>query len=139
MGFISEFKEFAIKGNVLDMAIGVVIGGAFGKIVSSVVDNLLSPIIGMFTGGSLGNTMQIVLKDAVMGPDGKEQTAALAIKLGAILQTMMDFFFIALFVFMIVKAMNAAKRAKEEAPAPPPPPSNEEVLLGQIRDLLKNR
>ncbi len=137
MGFISEFKEFAIKGNVMDMAIGVVIGGAFGKIVSSVVDNLLSPIVGMITGGSLNDSWKIILRDAVMGPDGKEQTAALAIKLGAIFQTMMDFFFVALFAFMVVKAMNAAKRAKEEAPAPPPAPSNEEVLLGEIRDLLK--
>jgi large conductance mechanosensitive channel len=139
MGFVSEFKEFALKGNVLDMAIGVVIGAAFGKVVSAVVDNLLSPIIGMVTGSSLANSFQWVLKEAVLGPDGKETAAAVAIKLGAILQVIIDFFFVALFVFIIVKAMNAAKKKEAEAPAAPPAPSNEEVLLGEIRDLLKQR
>ncbi|MBK8470744.1 MAG: large-conductance mechanosensitive channel protein MscL [Sphingobacteriales bacterium] len=139
MGFVSEFKEFALKGNVLDMAIGVVIGAAFGKVISAVVDNLLSPIIGMVTGSSLANSFQWVLKEAVLGPDGKETAAAVAIKLGAILQVIIDFFFVALFVFIIVKAMNAAKKKEAEAPAAPPAPSNEEVLLGEIRDLLKQR
>lgn len=139
MGFVSEFKEFALKGNVLDMAIGVVMGAAFGKVISAVVDNLLSPIIGMVTGSSLADSFQWVLKEAVLGPDGKETAAAVAIKLGAILQVIIDFFFVALFVFIIVKAMNAAKKKEAEAPAAPPAPSKEEVLLGEIRDLLKQR
>jgi len=93
----------------------------------------------MVTGSSLANSFQWVLKEAVLGPDGKETAAAVAIKLGAILQVIIDFFFVALFVFIIVKAMNAAKKKEAEAPAAPPAPSNEEVLLGEIRDLLKQR
>ena len=121
------------------MAIGVVMGAACGKIVSAFVDNLLSPIIGMVTGNNLADSFQLVLKEAVLGPDGKETAAAVAIKLGAILQVMIDFFFVALFVFIVVKAMNAAKKKEAEAPAAPPAPSKEEVLLGEIRDLLKQR
>jgi large conductance mechanosensitive channel len=136
MGFISEFKEFAIKGSVLDMAIGVVMGGAFGKIVSSVVDNLLSPIVAMITGANLSDSFKMVLNPAVMGADGKVATPEVAIKLGAILQVCIDFFFVALFIFMVVKAMNAAKKKEAEVPAAPPA---QEVLLGEIRDLLKNR
>lgn len=130
MGFVKEFKEFAIRGNVMDLAIGVIIGGAFGKIVSSVVDDVLSPIIGMLVGSSLKDAMKIVLRPAL-----DEKTPEVAIKIGSLLQTTIDFLIIALFVFMIVKAMNAAK--KKEADAPPPPPPAQEVLLGEIRDLLK--
>lgn len=139
MGFISEFKEFAISGNVLDMAIGVVIGGAFGKIVGAFVEHLLSPIMALITGDSLNESFKITLKEAVLGPDGKEVATAVAIKLGAILQVMIDFFFVALFVFMVVKVINAAKKKKLDVPVAPPAPSAQEVLLSEIRDLLKSR
>ncbi len=127
MSFVKEFKEFAIKGNVMDMAVGVIIGGAFGKIVTSLVGDVLMPIIGVFTGGLNFSSLAITVGEA-------------EIKYGQFLQNIFDFIIIALCIFLMVKGMNSLKRKKVEEPAPEPAPaepSNEEKLLTEIRDLLK--
>lgn len=134
MGMMSEFKEFAMKGNVVDLAVGVVIGAAFGKIVSALVDGVIMPIIGKITGGVDFSKAAWVLQDAVIGPDGKETAAAVAIKYGAFLQTIIDFTIIAFVLFLVIKAMNRMKKAEEAAPAAPP---EDVVLLREIRDLMK--
>lgn len=136
MGMMSEFKEFAMKGNVVDLAVGVVIGGAFGKIVSALVDGVIMPVIGFLTGGVDFSKAAFVLKDAVIGPDGKETAAAVAIKYGAFVQTIIDFTIVAFVLFLVIKAMNRLKRAEEAAPAPAAPPEDV-VLLREIRDLMK--
>ncbi len=134
MGMMSEFKEFAMKGNVVDLAVGVVIGAAFGKIVSALVDGVIMPIIGKITGGVDFSKAAWVLQDAVIGPDGKETAAAVAIKYGAFLQTIIDFTIIAFVLFLVIKAMNRMKKAEEAAPAATP---EDVVLLREIRDLMK--
>lgn len=131
MGMMSEFKKFAMKGNVVDMAVGIVIGAAFGKIVSSFVNDVLMPPIGMMIGGVDFSSLAYTLKDAV----GEE--AAVTINYGNFIQTALDFIIIAFAIFMVVKAMNRMKKKEEEKPEEPPKPSNEEVLLSEIRDLLK--
>ena len=128
MGFIKEFKEFAMKGNVMDMAVGVIIGGAFGKIVSSLVDDVLMPAIGMLTGNV--DFTNLVCKIG----DGE---GAAVLKYGTFIQNIIDFLIIALCIFLMIKGMNKLMKKKEEEPAPEPEPSNEEKLLGEIRDLLK--
>ena len=137
MGFIKEFKEFAVKGNVMDMAIGIIIGGAFGKIVSSFVNDVIMPPIGKALGGVNFNELKHTLSEAVMGQDGEVVTAAVTINYGAFLQTVIDFIIIALVIFMVIKGMNKAKKKEEEAPTEPPAPSKEEVLLTEIRDALR--
>lgn len=140
MGFFKEFKEFAVKGNVVDMSIGVIIGGAFGKIVSSLVADVIMPPIGLMVGGVNFKDWAITLKEAVM--QGEEVvTPAITLNAGNFLQTVFDFMIIALTIFLVVKGINKMKRKKEEAPAPaaPPEPSNEEKLLTEIRDLLKEK
>jgi large conductance mechanosensitive channel len=134
MGMISEFKEFAMKGNVVDLAVGVIIGGAFGKIVSSLVDGVIMPFVGMLLGGVNFSDLAISLQDAVIGPDGKETAAAVAIKYGAFLQTVIDFLIIAFVLFMVIKAMNRMKKAEAAAPAEP---AEDVLLLREIRDSLK--
>ena len=137
MGFISEFKEFAMKGNVMDMAVGVIIGGAFGKIVTSLVDDVLMPFIGMLTGGiDLSGLEYKMMLPAV---DGGEPIAGATLKYGAFIQNIIDFLIIAFCIFLMIKAMNKMTAKKEEEPAPAPEPSAEEKLLGEIRDLLKNK
>ncbi len=135
MGMLSEFKNFAMKGNVVDMAVGVVIGGAFGKIVTSFTNDVLMPPIGVMLGGVDFSQLKVVLKDAV------GETAAVSINYGTFLNVMLDFLIIAFAIFLVVKAMNAAMTAtgRKEAAAPPPAPSKEEVLLTEIRDALRNR
>ncbi len=130
MGFIKEFKEFAMKGNVMDMAVGVIIGGAFGKIVSSLVDDVLMPLIGKLTGGVDFTSLAITL--------GEGETAA-KLNYGTFIQNIIDFLIIAFCIFLMIKGMNKLNKKKEEEPAPEPEPSNEEKLLGEIRDLLKNK
>ncbi|MBR6195798.1 MAG: large conductance mechanosensitive channel protein MscL [Prevotella sp.] len=127
MGFIKEFKEFAMKGNVMDMAVGVIIGGAFGKIVSSLVDDVLMPIIGTLTGGVNFTDLAITVGEA-------------NIKYGTFIQNVIDFLIIALCIFLMIKGMNKLNRKKEEEPAPEEPkgPTQEE-LLAEIRDLLKKQ
>ncbi len=133
MGMISEFKEFAIKGNVVDMAVGIIIGAAFGKIVSSFVKDVIMPPIGVAMGGVDFSDLAITIQEAA------GEVPAVAIKYGAFLQTIADFLIVAIAIFMAVKVMNSMKKKEEEAPKEAPAPSNEEVLLTEIRDLLKNK
>jgi large conductance mechanosensitive channel len=136
MGMLSEFKEFAMKGNVVDLAVGVIIGAAFGKIVSSLVDGVIMPVVGNLVGGVNFSELSIVLKDAAIGPDGKEAAAAVAIKYGAFLQTVIDFVIIAFVLFVVIKVMNRLKRA-EAAPPPPAETPEDVLLLREIRDSLR--
>lgn len=131
MGMMSEFKKFAMKGNVVDMAVGIVIGAAFGKIVSSFVNDVLMPPIGMMIGGVDFSKLAYTLQEAV------GETASVTINYGKFIQTALDFIIIAFAIFMVVKGMNKMKKKEEAKPAEPPKPSNEEVLLAEIRDLLK--
>ena len=133
MGMLQEFKSFAIKGNMVDMAVGIVIGAAFGKIVSSLVKDVIMPAVGVLVGGVDFSDLAYTLKEA------KEGVEAVTIKYGAFIQTIIDFLIIALAIFVAVKVINSMKKKEEEAPSEPPKPSNEEVLLGEIRDLLKNK
>ena len=149
MGFLKDFKAFALKGNVMDMAVGVIIGGAFGKIVTSLVNDILMPPIGMLIGKVNFTDLSWTLKDAVM-ENGVEIEPAVTWKYGAFVQQVVDFAILAFCVFMIVKMMNrltSIKLKKEEeavqtpepAPAPEPEPTKEELLLTEIRDLLKEK
>ena len=138
MGFLKEFKEFAVKGNVMDMAVGVIIGGAFGKIVTSVVNDIIMPPVGLLVGGVDFSDMKLTLKQAVLDADGAVVTPAVTWNYGAFVQQVVDFTILAFCVFLMVKLMN--RLTKKPAPAPEPPkPSNEEVLLAEIRDLLKEK
>ncbi len=134
---LKEFKAFAMKGNVMDMAIGIIIGGAFGKIIASFVSDVLMPPIGLLIGGVNFTDLKLVLSEAVLAADGAIATEAVSINYGNFIQVTIDFLIIAFAIFMVVKAMNSAKKKEEAAPAAPPAPSKEEVLLGEIRDLLK--
>lgn len=135
--FIQEFKDFAMKGNVLDMAIGVVIGGAFGKIVTSLVNDIIMPGVGVLTGGLNFTDYKLVIQKGVT--QGTEViTPEVAITWGSFVQTVVDFLIIAFCIFIAVKAINRFKRKEEAAPAPPAGPTQEE-LLTQIRDLLKEQ
>lgn len=131
MGMMQEFKAFAMRGNVVDMAVGIIVGGAFGKIVSSFVADVIMPPIGLLLGGVDFSDLVITLKEAV------GETAAVTLNYGKFIQTVIDFLIIAFAIFMAIKAMNALKKKEEQAPAAPPAPSNEAVLLTEIRDLLK--
>lgn len=138
MGMISEFKQFAMRGNVIDLAVGVVIGGAFGKIVGTLVDKVLMPPIGMLIGGVDFSHWVITLKAASIDTLGKE-VPAVAIGIGEFLNAVIQFLIVAFAIFMVVKAINASQRKQEEAPAAPAPPSDEVKLLTEIRDALKSR
>ena len=139
MGMISEFKEFAMRGNVVDLAVGVIIGGAFGKIIGSLVNDVIMPVVGNLLGGVNFSDLSITLKAAEMGADGKEVAAAVLLKYGAFFQTIVDFMIIAFAIFMAIKVMNSLKRKEEAAPAAPAEPSDEVKLLTEIRDTLKSR
>ena len=135
--FVKEFKEFAVKGNAIDMAVGVIIGGAFGKIVSSIVNDLIMPPIGWLIGGVNFSDLKVTLPAEKIA--GVEMPAA-TINYGNFIQTSIDFIIVAFCVFMLVKLINnIAKKKKEETPAAPPAPSAEEKLLTEIRDLLKQK
>ena len=136
-GFLAEFRQFIARGNVLDMAVGVIIGGAFGKISTSLVNDILMPLLSLLTGGADFSQWQWVLREAVYDAGGNEVRAAVAINYGSFLSTILDFLIIAFAVFCLIKAINRFHRKKEAAPPPPPQPSQEEVLLAEIRDLLK--
>ena len=146
-GFMGEFKTFIARGNVMDMAVGVIIGGAFGKISTSLVNDVIMPIISVLTGGVDFSNWKLVLKAAVAGADGVIDPATeVAVKYGSFLATILDFLIIAFAVFLMIKAINGfhdkLKKKEEEAPAAkpaPPEPSNEEKLLTEIRDLLKDQ
>ena len=141
--FLNEFKDFAMRGNVIDMAIGVVIGGAFGKITTSLVDNIIMPLIGLLTGGIDLTKWDIVLKPAVTEMvDGvmTETTPAVMLGIGTLLSVIINFIIIAFVIFLLIKGMNKLHRKKEDEPAveQPAAPTSEE-LLTEIRDLLKER
>ena len=133
MSMLKEFKEFAVKGNVVDMAVGIIIGAAFGKIVSSFVGDVIMPPIGVLVGGVDFSNLSIILKEAV------DKNPAVVISYGKFLQTVFDFIIIALAVFIAIKGINSLKKQEAAAPAAPPAPTNEEVLLSEIRDLLKEK
>lgn len=155
MGLLQEFKAFALKGNVVDMAVGVIIGGAFGKIVTSLVNDIIMPPIGNLLGGKNFSDLAVTLKEAqpaVLNEAGEVVTPEVAEvlwKYGAFLQTCLDFLIVAVSVFMMIKVINKlsnlrkkeeeAAAAAEPAPAPEPEPTKEEVLLAEIRDLLKEK
>ena len=128
---MSEFKDFAMKGNVVDMAVGIIIGGAFGKIISSFVADVIMPPIGLAMGGVNFTDLAVTLQEA------SGDVAAVTLNYGSFVQTLVDFLIIAFAIFMAVKAMNNMKKKEEEAPEEPAKPSNEEVLLTEIRDLLR--
>jgi len=131
MKLVDEFKAFVMRGNVVDMAVGVIIGGAFGKIVTSLVNDIFMPIIGMVLGNVNFTSLEIKLGEPV---EGAEQAA---IRYGMFIQEIVNFLIIALCIFMVIKLINKAKKKKEEEPAPAPEPTKEEVLLTEIRDALK--
>ena len=138
--FINEFKEFAVKGNVVDMAVGVIIGGAFGKIVSSLVGDVIMPLMGKITGNVSFTDLKYELTAAVM--NGEEVvTPAVYLNYGQFIQNVFDFIIVAFCIFCMVKVLMKLKKKKEEEPAPEAPaaPSKEEVLLAEIRDLLKEK
>lgn len=140
MGLIQEFKSFAMRGNVTDMAIGIIIGAAFGKIVTSVVNDIIMPPLGLLIG-------KVNFTDLFLALDGKQYESLIKAKeagapimaYGSFLQTTFDFIIVAFVIFLLIKGMNKMKKAEEQKPAAPPAPSNEEVLLIQIRDLLKTK
>ncbi|MGI9221575.1 MAG: large-conductance mechanosensitive channel protein MscL [Woeseiaceae bacterium] len=132
MSMGSEFKKFAMRGNVVDMAVGIVIGGAFGKIVSSFVADVLMPPIGLALGGVDFSDLAMTLKE------GTEEAEAVMLNYGSFVQSVVDFLIIAFAIFMVVKAMNSMQKEEEEAPAKPPEPTKEEVLLTEIRDALRS-
>ncbi|MBQ8864444.1 MAG: large-conductance mechanosensitive channel protein MscL [Rikenellaceae bacterium] len=130
---LQEFKQFAMRGNVIDMAVGVIIGGAFGKIVSSLVADIIMPPIGLLVGNVNFTDLSIVLRKAT------EETAAVTLNYGNFLQQVFDFLIVAWAIFMFIKLINLAKKKEEAKPATPPAPSKEEVLLTEIRDILKEK
>jgi len=133
MGFAKEFKTFAMRGNVMDMAVGIVIGVAFGKIVTSLVNDVIMPPIGLLMGGVDFSHLAVTLKAAA----GSEP--AITLKYGMLINTIIDFLIVVFAIFMVIKLMNALKRKKEEAPAAPPPPSTQEMILRDIRDILRSK
>lgn len=137
MGMMKEFKEFAMKGNLVDMAIAFVMGGAFGKVTTSFIEGIVMPIVGKLTGGVDFSKMQYKIKDAELDAAGKETAAAVFIKYGAFITTVVDFIVVAFVMFMIVKTINKMKKKEEAAPAAPPAPTATETLLAEIRDALK--
>ena len=143
MGFIKEFKEFAVKGNVMDMAVGVIIGGAFGKIVTSLVNDVLMPVIGKLTGGVSFVDLFVNLGDGNYKTLAEAKEAGAAVfAYGQFIQNIIDFLIVALCIFLMIKGMNKLSRKKEEpAPAEPETPKGptQEELLAEIRDLLKNK
>lgn len=136
MGFVKEFKEFALRGSVVDLAVGMVIGGAFGKIVTSLVDDIIMPIVGYITGGIDFSDIKYVIQDG----DPENEIAEVAINFGIFINVVVQFLIIAFCIFLVIKLINNLKRTQEkEEEAAPPEPSKEELLLTEIRDLLQNK
>lgn len=135
MGFVKEFKEFAMRGSVVDLAVGVVIGAAFGKIVTSLVDDVIMPVVGYVTGGIDFSNMKYVIKPG----DPANEIAEVAINYGNFINTIVQFIIVAFVIFLVIKGMNSLKRKEEAAPEEPPAPSKEEVLLTEIRDAIRNK
>jgi large conductance mechanosensitive channel len=145
VSFLQDFKAFAMKGNVVDMAVGVIIGGAFGKIVTSLVNDVVMPLIGMAVGGVDFKELNYVLQEQTLDPETGEIIPEVLLNYGNFLQVTFDFLIIALSIFMVIRMMGKLSRKKEEAPAPAPAPApepkptKEELLLTEIRDLLKDK
>ena len=133
MKVVQEFKEFAMKGNVVDLAVGIIIGGAFGKIVTSLVGDVIMPPLGLLIGGVDFRDLSVTLKSAAGG------AAPVMLRYGAFIQTVFDFSIVAFAIFLLIKAINVLKRTKEAAPAAPAEPPAQEVLLREIRDILKKQ
>jgi large conductance mechanosensitive channel len=133
MGIVKEFKQFAMRGNVLDMAIGIIIGAAFGKIVSSLVSDVIMPPIGLLIGGMDFSNLSIVIKQATEGSD------AVVLKYGVFINTVIDFLIVAFAIFLMIKGINTLKKKEEEKPSGPPAPTKSELLLAEIRDELRKR
>jgi large conductance mechanosensitive channel len=133
MGMMKEFKEFAVRGNVVDMAVGIIIGAAFGKIVASLVADVMMPPIGVLVGGIDFSNLALTIKKATGA------APAVVIGYGKFIQSIVDFAIVAFAIFMVIKAINSLKREKEETPKAPPEPSAQEQLLTEIRDLMKGR
>lgn len=139
MGMLSEFRQFAMRGNVVDLAVGVIIGGAFGKIVSSFVADMLMPPIGALLGGTDFTGLKLVIKEKVVEVGGKVVSQPVTLNYGNFIQVTIDFLIIAFSIFMMIKMMNAMNKKEVPPPAAPAEPSNEEKLLTEIRDLLKRQ
>jgi large conductance mechanosensitive channel len=139
MKILKEFKEFAVRGNVIDLAVGVIIGAAFGKVVGSLVNDIIMPPIGELVGGMDFKSLAVTIREAVTDPaTGKIAKEAVTLKYGNFIQTLVDFTIVAFAIFMMVKAvMKLSKKKSEEPPAPPPAPTKDQELLTEIRDLLK--
>jgi large conductance mechanosensitive channel len=136
---LNEFKAFAMRGNVVDLAVGIIIGGAFGKIVSSIVADIIMPPIGLMMGGVNFTDLKLQLKGPELDAATQSMKPAVTINYGQFLQVTVDFIIVAFAIFMLVKGMNALKKKEAAAPAAPPAPPVEQVLLTEIRDLLKKR
>ena len=136
MGLIKEFKEFSVKGNAIDLAVGVIIGAAFGKIVSSIVNDIIMPPIGLLLGGVDFKALKIIMKNPVVDSTGKVISEAVSLNYGNFVQTTLDFLIIAFCIFMLVKAINSFKKKEEEKPAAP---KEEVLLLTEIRDALTKK
>jgi large conductance mechanosensitive channel len=139
MGLISEFKEFALKGNAVDLAVGVVIGAAFGKIVSSIVNDIIMPPIGLLIGGVDFSSIKIYLKHGVWDAKANKIVGDVTINVGTFINNIIEFFIIAISIFIVIKAMNTLMKKPAPAPAAPLPPTKEEQLLTDIRDILKSQ
>ena len=137
MGMISEFKEFAMRGNVIDLAVGVVIGAAFGKIVTALVEKVIMPPIGLLIGKVDFSELKWTLAEAQLAADGTELAPAVVIGYGEFINTIIQFVIVAFAIFLLIKTLNRLARKKAEAPAAPPAPSEEVLLLREIRDNLK--
>ncbi len=133
MSMLKEFRDFAVKGNMVDMAVGIIIGAAFGKLISSLVNDVVMPPLGQLIGGVNFTDLKLVIGSPI---EGKEPVT---VNYGAFLQTAFDFLIVAFVIFMVVKAINSMKRKEAAAPAAPPAPTKDQVLLTEIRDLLKSR
>ena len=139
MGFISEFRTFAMRGNVMDMAVGIIIGAAFGRIVRSVVADIMMPPLGVLAGGVDFSDKKVVLRQAAPAAEGVAAVPAVTVNYGMFLNATINFIIVAFAVFLLVKAMNSMRRQEATAPAPPPAPTKQEVLLTEIRDALRAR
>jgi len=140
MGMMKEFKEFAIKGSMIDMAVGIIIGGAIGTVVKSLVTDIIMPPVGLMLGGvDFANLFKVLSEGSFETLDAAKEAGAATLNYGIFINNIISFLIIAFAVFMMIKAINSAKKQEEEAPSAPPAPPAEEVLLTEIRDLLKQR
>jgi large conductance mechanosensitive channel len=139
MGMLQEFKAFAMRGNVVDMAVGIIIGAAFGKIVTSLVTDVITPPLGFLIGGIDFSRIALTLKAAALKPDGSILEPAVTINFGKFIQASVDFIIVAFAIFMMIKLMNKLQRHQAAQPTPPPAPTPTENLLGEIRDILKSK